>query len=434
MSKQGQKGAPDPRRSHRTWALVAFAVFVVGSLIVVAAAQGLGPPSVPEGDVALVEDAPDGTITQQDLDDALAQTAASQSLPKVPAPESPQYQPLVDAALGDLILSRWVAGEAQERGIEVSEREIDQRLEQIKQQRFRDEAAFERFLEQSGFTLEQAQRQIALQVMSERIQAEAVPTDSEPAVSDDEIQAFYDENAAQFSAPEARDVREILTKTREQAEQALSQLEADDSAESFEKVAKELSVDEATRDTGGLRPGVVQGQSEPFLDEQIFNAPEGELVGPFETDAGFYVIRVEKVTPAETTPLEQVSDQIRQTLVSARQQEILATFQEDFQGKWVARTFCAEEYAIAQCSNAPPPPNPCTEEIAENQGCDAPVPSTRPIAPGTAGVFGTPAAPGLPQGPITPQQTPPGGALPPGLVPPGAAPPGAVPPGAVPPG
>lgn len=434
MSKQGKTGVSDPRAGHRVWALAALAVFVVGSLIVVAAAQGLGPPSVPDGDVAVVEDAPDPTITEQDLEVALSQTAASQNLPRVPAPDSPQYAPLEDAAVNDLILSRWVAGEAEERGIEVSEREVDQRLNQIKEQNFRDEADFERFLDESGFTLEQARRQVALQAMSERLQAEAVPTDSEPAVSDEEIQTFYDENTAQFSRPESRDVREILTKTREEAEQALAQLQKDDSAESFEKVAKEFSVDEGTRDTGGLRPGVVEGQSEPFLEEQIFTAPEGELVGPFETDSGFYVIRVEQVTPAETTALDEVREQIRQTLVQARQQELLAAFQEDFQNKWVARTFCAEQYATVQCANAPPPPNPCTKEIAENQGCDAPVPSTRPIQPGSAGVFGVPAAPGLPQGPITPQQTPPAGALPPGLVPPGAAPPGAAPPGAVPPG
>ena len=184
---------------------------------------------------------------------------------------------------------------------------------------------------------------------------------------------------------------------------------------------------------------MVEGQSEPALDEQIFTAPEGELVGPFETDAGFYVIRVERIAPAETTPLDEVREQIRQTLVSARQQEVTTAFQEDFQNKWVARTVCAEEYAVERCSNAPPPPSACTKEIAENQGCDAPVPSTRPLPPGSAGVFGAPAAAGLPQGPITPQATPPGGALPPGLAPvpgapPGAAPPGAVPPGTVPPG
>jgi parvulin-like peptidyl-prolyl isomerase len=439
VSPQGKKGRPAPSADRsagrKRLALAVFAVFVVGSFIVVAAAQGIGDPSVSDGDVAVVEDAPDGTITQEDLETALVQTAASQNLPKVPPPDDPQYDALADAALSDLILSRWVLGEAEERGIEPTERAIDQRLEGVIEQEFGSEKEFERFLEESGFTREGARERIALQLILDQIQRSVVPPGSEPEVSEDEIQTFYDENLSQFRQPEARDVRVILAKTSDDAEKALSQLEEDPSEKSFEQVAQELSVDEATQSTGGLREAVVEGQSEPVLDEQIFNAPEGELVGPFETDAGFYVIRVERIVPAETTQLDEVRDQIRQTLVSARQQEVTAAFQEDFQNKWVARTVCAEEYAIERCSNAPPPPNPCTKEIAENQGCDAPVPSTRPIQPGTAGVFGAPAAQGLPQGPITPQAAaPPGGALPPGLTPVPGAPPGTVPPGTVPPG
>ena len=128
------------------------------------------------------------------------------------------------------------------------------------------------------------------------------------------------------------------------------------------------------------------------------------------------MIQVEQITPAETTPLEEATEQITQTLLAARQQQIAQSFQEDFQTKWVARTFCADDYRIDRCSNAEPPPNPCTEEIAETEGCDAPVPSTRPIAPGAGRCLrspgdGRPAA-GPDQTPAPP--TPPGG-VPPGL-------------------
>ena len=114
------------------------------------------------------------------------------------------------------------------------------------------------------------------------------------------------------------------------------------------------------------------------------------------------MIEVEKVTPAETTPLEEATEQIKQTLVAARQQELATKFQNDFQTKWIARTFCAEGFRIDRCANAEPVADPCTKEVAESQGCPAPVPSTRPIQPGTNAVFGAPAATGLPQGPIVP--------------------------------
>jgi len=439
VSPQGKKGkpaAPARAASQKRLALLVFAVFVVGSFIVVAAAQGIGDPSIADGDIAVVEDAPDGTITAEDFDRSLQQTAARQGLREVPATDDPQYELLADAAVSDLILSRWVLGEADQRGLEVSDEDIDQELETVKQQQFGSEKEFQQFLDDSGFTLEEARERIALQLISNRIQEEILPPDSEPSVDEDEIQTYYDENIQQFEQPEARDVRVVLTKAEAEANEALAALEQDSSPGSFEEVAKEFSIDEATKSSGGLREAVVQGQSDPFLDEQIFNAPEGELVGPFETDAGFYVIQVEKITPAETTPLDDAREQIRQTLVAARQQQIAQSFQEDFQAEWTARTFCADDYRIDRCSNAEPPADPCTEEVAETQGCDAPVPSTRPIPPGTAGVFGAPAPQGLPQGPITPQAAAPPGGVPPGLtpLPGGAAPPGTAPPGTAPPG
>ena len=34
----------------------------------------------------------------------------------------------------------------------------------------------------------------------------------------------------------------------------------------------------------------MKGQSEPALDQQIFSAPQGQLVGPFKGQAGYYLI------------------------------------------------------------------------------------------------------------------------------------------------
>jgi parvulin-like peptidyl-prolyl isomerase len=430
--RRGAAAAAAERRrvGHRRLALIVLAVFLVGSLVIVGVALGFGDPSVDEGEVAVVEDAPDGTITQEEFDLALEQTAARQGVREVPPPDNPEYEVLKDAAVSDMILGRWVRGEAEDRGIEITDEEVDRRLDSVINQQFGSEEEFNRFLEQSSFTPEQARERIELQLTSERIQESVLP--EEPAITQDEIESYYDENLAQFQQPETRDVRLITTKSEAEANEVLAELERDDSPQAFKEVARRFSIDEATKNTGGLREGVVEGQSEPAIDEQIFSAPLDELVGPFETQRGFMVIKVENVTEASTTPIEDATEQIRQTLVAFRQQEMADAFQQDFDEKWRARTFCAEEYLVESCSNAAPPPDPCTEEIAETQGCGAPVPSTRPIHPGTASLFGSSGAVTLPQGPITPQpEAAPGTTVPPGGLPPGApVPPG----GSVPPG
>ena len=167
MSPQGKKGnpaaaararkAPEPR-SRKTLGLVVFGVLFVALFVVSAVAIGIGNPSVPAGAIAVVEDAPDGTITKEEFDRALVQAAARQGLKDVPATDDPQYQLLADSAEGDLILSRWVLGEAEERGIEVTDREVEDELDTIKEQQFGSEKKFQQFLDQSGFTLDEARR------------------------------------------------------------------------------------------------------------------------------------------------------------------------------------------------------------------------------------------------------------------------------------
>lgn len=387
------------------------------ALLIVGLTSGFGGPSLPEGDVAFVEDVPErGDVTREDFDRAVEQSAAAQGIRRAPKPGTPQYDMVKETALNDLILARWVEGEAAERGIEVSDAAVKDRLDQIREQQFGSKREFEKFLKRQHFTEQDALDRVRLQLLSERIQ-EAVLGDSDD-VSDDDITVYYESNVEQFRTPESRDVRLILNPKKEKAEQAREILAEDDSEKSWKRTAKRLSTDEGTSSNGGLRQAVIRGQNEQKLDEAIFGAAEGELVGPVETDAGFYVLQVEKINPETTRELdEQTREQIRQTLAAQQQQSIAARFQAEFSSKWRSRTICAEDFLTDRCSNAKPapdvcqgdddgeepPPPPGGEEQSEEEqeiACPAFVPGRRVVEPGTAGDFG---AATRPQGPVFPQ-------------------------------
>lgn len=389
--------------------MIAFGAILVAIVVVVGVTSGFGGPSLPEGDKAFVDDVEGGEVTQDQYDAALEEAAVRNGLKEVPEPGVPQYQTVNDSAMADLLVARWVRGEAEERGIEVTDTAVETERDQIIEQQFGSQKEFDRFLEQSAFTPEEALERIKLQLLSERIQQEVIPKD--PEVTDEEIRSYYEDNIEQFQTPETRDVRTVLNPDEAKAQEAFDDLSADDSPRNWAAVTKRLSTDEATAKTGGLRQGVVQGQNEPALDEAIFSAPEGELVGPIETDAGFYVFQVERIDAATTQPLdEQTSGQIRQTLATQEQQQAAETFQADFIARWTARTVCAEDVMIDRCGNAPPPPDACSgddegEDVPPDPAtgepgelaCPAFVPSTRPVPPSSAG---DPAAVGLPQGPV----------------------------------
>src|SRR5256885_16162006 len=95
-------------RNKRIVVAGVLAAFVVVFFVVVAIAQGIGNPSVPPGDVALVQDAPNGHISTTEFQAALQQAAARQGAKQVPAPSDPSYSALHDAAMSDVLLSRWV--------------------------------------------------------------------------------------------------------------------------------------------------------------------------------------------------------------------------------------------------------------------------------------------------------------------------------------
>ena len=402
--------------------VITFAGYAIG--------RGLGVPDIPSGAVAVVDDAPDGTITTADFDAALKQAAAQQGVKKVPKPSDPQYGTLRDAAMSDVLLSRWLRGEAEERGITVSDTEVASRLQQIKKQQFKSEQQFQQFLHQAGFTPQDARDRVELQLLSGRIQAEVLG--EKPSVSQGQVESFYKANISQFQQPETRDVRQIFNKDQAKVEQAKTLLSKDDSAQSWKKVAARLSADPTTKDSGGLREGVTRGQSPVTVEDAIFSAPQGQLVGPIQGPDGYYLIEVEKITPAETTPLSSVSKQIEQQLSQGAQQDVATNFQTDFTAKWTSRSYCASGYVMNRCANYTPSDacvgdDPGEQGDVEKNGCTAFVTPTAPLEPGHVTVFPGQAPQGLAQGPIRPVS---GGGQP-GVIGPTGAPqaPGAAPPG-----
>ncbi|MBA2240713.1 MAG: peptidyl-prolyl cis-trans isomerase, partial [Solirubrobacterales bacterium] len=386
-------------RGHRRLAGIVLGLLVIALFAGVAIAQGLGRPSPSDGELAVVEEAPDGTVTSEEITAELERTPQTSRL----EPGTPQYEEAVKQVLDELILGRWVAGEAAEQGIEVSDRDVDRQLEEIIEQQLGGQAEFEQFLGQQGFSEEQVRDRVRLQVLSTRIQEALVP--AEPEIPSDQIEQVYEANIDQFTTPETRDVRLVLTRDRAEADAALAELADDSSAESFERVARKYSVDEATKDTGGLREAVAEGQSEPALDGAIFTAAPGVLAGPIETEAGFYILQVENVNPEEVVPFSEAEPDLRTSLTSSLRDQLTQEAAAEFFDKWRARTYCDTDYLITRCSNneladssaqvCPPaaaladPPQcaptageeSCNAEVAGAVGCQAAVPSLVPAPP-----------------------------------------------------
>lgn len=388
--------------------LLAFGVVFVLLFVGFAIAEGLGQPSVPAGDVAIVKSVPSdlGTISQADYQKALVQTAARAGLKSIPQPGDSQYDQIKSAAMGDLFDTVWIQGEAEEMGITVSPQQIATQLAQIKKQNFKAKGSYEKFLQTSHFSPADVNQRVKLQLLSTQIQQQVGKNVATPSSS--QIKDYYNAAKSQFTQPETRDVRLVLNKDKAKVEQAKAALEKSDAPPSWQKVAKQYSTDASSKNSGGLRAGLSNGLIEEPVNSAIFNAQQGEVIGPVKTSLGYYVFEVEKITPETIQPLSQVQSQISSQLTQQAQQDAFSAFVADYGSKWQSRTFCASGYVIERCANfkgaahpASAPPG-CYEANPKGglpDACPAPVQQLAPALPGTVTIL-TPQGQRMPQRPV----------------------------------
>jgi parvulin-like peptidyl-prolyl isomerase len=410
----GAKSGQSRKSGRQRLALVLFGALFVILFAGYAIAQGLGHPSVPDGDVAIVEHVPDdvGTVSEADFKRALLQQAAQGKLKKTPKPGDAKYEELKETALGELLDTIWIQGEAEELGISVTPKQIATELAQIKKTNFKTEAEFQKFLKTSHFSKADVLARVKLQLLSTQIQ-EAITKEAPPA-SKDEIAAYYDSTKdTQYTTAESRDVRVIVNADKAKVEAAKAALEKDDSPASWKKTATKYSEDPTTKAKGGLQPALTEEllASQEELKSAVFDNPTGVVVGPVDVEGKFFVIEVEKLNPAKVKALGEVSNEIKTQLTQQVAQEVFSDFVSEYQSKWQSRTFCADGYVIERCANyvgsghpsgAPPGCYEADPKGGLPNACPAPIAQVAPALPGSTTLI-------KPQGERLPQRPRPEG-------------------------
>jgi peptidyl-prolyl cis-trans isomerase SurA len=433
------RGPAAPRRRG----LILFGVIFLALFIIIAIAEGVGDPSIPDGDAALVKGVPGdiGNVSEDEVEHAIELAAAQGGMKKTPKPGDPKYDELKEAALKSVLEGIWIHGLAAQWGIEVNDKEVAKEVKKIKNESFKSEAEFQKFLTESHYTPDDVNERVEIQMLNTQLQEQLEGKAPKPSQS--EIEDYYEAaKATQFTQKPSRDVRLIVNKDKKKAEEALDAVASDNSKENWSKTAKKDSEDPTAKTNGGLQKGIQEGFLEEPLDAAIFGAPEGRVEGPIQAQRGYAVFEVINSTPESVQELKTVESQIESTLTQRLQQEYFPGFVADFTSEWTSRTFCAAGYVMERCANytrgahpssAPPA---CYEEDPKGgrpEACPAPVFQLVPALPGSI-------TPLEPQGkPLAQRPRPveePGGAaagatgLPEGAIPPtgGEAPPEEAPP------
>ncbi len=122
-------------------------------------------------------------------------------------------------------------------------------------------------------------------------------------VPEREIRGYYDRNPDLYRRPEVRRVRHILVANAGAAHDVVRSLEG---GEAMEDLARAVSTDAGTRTDGGFLGDIRRGELAGPLEDALFAAKVGAIVGPYETEHGWHVARVEAVIRETTAPYPEV--------------------------------------------------------------------------------------------------------------------------------
>ncbi|KQY77113.1 MULTISPECIES: peptidylprolyl isomerase [unclassified Brevundimonas] len=126
-------------------------------------------------------------------------------------------------------------------------------------------------------------------------------------ISDRAVETIYQEQVRLAQTSEEIRVRLILSRTRPEADAVIGILAQ---GAAFEAVAAESSIDDATRYSGGdLGYRTLDVMPEAYANA-LRDKPAGSTVGPFQTEGGWAVLRVEDRRRETPPTLEQARPQI----------------------------------------------------------------------------------------------------------------------------
>jgi len=275
----------------------------------------------PAGDAASV----DGIkFSNADLEQQVKRAMASPRFASLPVPMREQATAQVRKELINQFVSRQLLlKEASSQGIEVEDAEIDTELDRIRGT-LPPGANLEEAIARAGITMERLNADIREGLRVRKVVDQHLA--DVPEASDEEIEAYYTENLAEFESDERVKARHILvvcdpaaddTVKSEKRELAQSYRQQLLDGTNFAELAKSSS-EGPSAPRGGDLGHFGRGQMVPPFDEAAFSQEIdaiGELV---ETQFGFHIVQVLDRHEAGQQALEEVRDDIGAKMDDAR--------------------------------------------------------------------------------------------------------------------
>lgn len=238
---------------------------------------------------------------------------------------------VMDSLIEDLLLEQ----EAERLGMKVSDRDIDDAIDEVKKQNSLDDAGLKAALKQEGLTYEGYRLQIKKQIEKSRVIGQQVR--SKVSVTDKELADYYERNKRLFLKDDEVKVSHILFPIPENASNEKIEKIRGEAAQvlglarqgmDFPDLARKYSRDSSASEGGSLG-FFKKGQLLPAFEAAAFSMKKGEISDLVRTPFGFHIIKVDDTKEATPEPLETVKDKIKSALTSEMMEQRYKEWMEE---------------------------------------------------------------------------------------------------------
>jgi peptidyl-prolyl cis-trans isomerase C len=333
--------------------LFRLSILLAGAALLAACGGGSGALS--GNDVALVSKT---HITKKQFDDLLAQAKLSfkQNGRAFPKAGTTEYAAVKTQVVNLLVQQAERQQRADAQGIKVTDKQVSDRLDQIKKQYFGGS--------QKKYLAQLKKQQLTEAQVRDSIKGQLIATALENGVtksikvSDGEIHDYYLQHSQDYAKAQSRDVRYILVKSKQTANQLYGQLKSAPD-KTWCTLAKKYSLDPGSKGNCG-NGNFSKGQTVPEFDKVLFSAPTKQVHAPIHNaQYGWFVIEpTSDIHPRSVTPEKTVAAQIRQTLLSQKK----TTAVNDWASS-LTKSFCSK---ITYQADYTPSPDPCAAGTTTN--------------------------------------------------------------------
>lgn len=262
-------------------------------------------------------------VTKEDVKKQVDRYLKQSGLPKnLPADQKKMLEKQInDQVVESLIREQVLIAGAKNEGIDISDEDINKRLEEIKKS-FPSAKEFQDLLKKQDQTEEDVKKFIKTQMIIEKLKGKL--SKNKTKVSDKDVEDYYNKNKFQFQDQETVKARHILLKTSKSANEVLAKIKA---GGDFTKLAKEFSTDPGSKENGGDLGYFDRNQMVPEFSKVAFSLKVGTVSEVVKSKFGYHIIKVEDKKKGKQKSLSEVKEQIK-TMISQQQEG-------DIINKWI---------------------------------------------------------------------------------------------------